>query len=185
MTPREFDRADFDEGWRYELIHGVLIVTPFPPEDVRDPNGELSHWLRLYRDTHTKGAALDGTIYEQTVNTRTNRRRADRVIWTGLGRHPRRNDVSTIVIEFVSAGKRNRQRDYDEKQQEYLEIGVKEYRVIDRFRRTLIVTTPGDKGPRKRVVRAQQIYTTPLLPGFELPLGRLLAIADEWGDEPV
>ena len=37
-------------------------------------------------------------------------------------------------------------------------------------------------GARKRVVRANQVYTTPLLPGFELPLSRLLAIADRWGE---
>ena len=30
MTPREFDRADFRDGWRYELIHGVLVVPLFP-----------------------------------------------------------------------------------------------------------------------------------------------------------
>ena len=24
LTPAEFDRAEFEEGWRYELINGVL-----------------------------------------------------------------------------------------------------------------------------------------------------------------
>jgi hypothetical protein len=24
ITPREFDHADFEEGWRYDLINGVL-----------------------------------------------------------------------------------------------------------------------------------------------------------------
>jgi len=182
MTPREFDRADFAEGWRYELIHGVLVVTPIPPEEVRDPNGELSYWLRLYQEKHPLGTALDGTIYEQTVKTRANRRRADRVIWTGLGRRPRRNDVPSIVIEFVSEGKRGRERDYKEKRDEYLELGVKEYWIIDRFKRTMTVYS---SGARTRVVRANQIYTTPLLPGFELPLGRLLAIADRWGEKSV
>jgi hypothetical protein len=30
----------------------------------------------------------------------------------------------------------------------------------------------------ERVVREAEVYTTPLLPGFELPLARLLAEAD-------
>jgi hypothetical protein len=30
LTPDEFDRADFKEGWRYELIKEVLIVSPSP-----------------------------------------------------------------------------------------------------------------------------------------------------------
>ena len=42
MTPEEFDAAtDFDELYSYELIHGVLIVSPPPGESERDPNGEL------------------------------------------------------------------------------------------------------------------------------------------------
>ena len=47
MTPAEFDRAEFAEGWRYELINGVLIVSPTPLEEERDPNGELDYLLRL------------------------------------------------------------------------------------------------------------------------------------------
>ncbi len=182
MTPREFDRANFAEGWRYELIHGVLIVTPPPLEEERDPNGELCYWLRVYRDTHPRGSALDGTLYEHTVRTRTNRRRADRVIWAGLGRPPRRDEAPTIVIEFVSEGKRDRERDYGEKRDEYLDMGVSEYWIIDRFRRTMTVYGPAGKKPRRRVVREHQTYTTDLLPGFELPLGRLLAVADRWGE---
>src|SRR6266446_289799 len=38
MTAHEFDRADFEEGWRYELVNGVLIVTPIPLENEADPN---------------------------------------------------------------------------------------------------------------------------------------------------
>src|SRR5262249_42489307 len=109
-----------------------------------------------------------------------NRRRADRVIWAGLGRPPRRNDVPTIVIEFVSEGKRDRQRDYEEKRDEYAEIGVREYWIIDRFRRVMTIYTAAGKRPRKRVVRDNQPHPTALLPGFELPLARLLAVADRW-----
>jgi hypothetical protein len=34
--------------------------------------------------------------------------------------------------------------------------------------------------PAEVVVPADGIYRTPLLPGFELPLAQLLAIADSW-----
>src|ERR1700730_5695747 len=88
--------------------------------------------------------------------------------------------MPTIIAEFVSYGKRNRERDYETKRKEYRAIRVKEYWVIDRFERTLTVfsTVPG-KAP-KRVIRENQIYKTDLLPGFELPLARLLALADRW-----
>lgn len=32
MTLDEFDEADFELGYRYELIHGVLVVTAPPLE---------------------------------------------------------------------------------------------------------------------------------------------------------
>ncbi|MCY2992767.1 MAG: Uma2 family endonuclease [Planctomycetota bacterium] len=48
LTPAEFDAAEFEEGWRYELIRGVLIVSPAPSREERDPNGELEWLLRDY-----------------------------------------------------------------------------------------------------------------------------------------
>jgi Uma2 family endonuclease len=180
MTPGEFDRAEFLEGWRYELINGVLVVSPIPLEQERDPNNELGYLLCLYRDTHPQGAALVATLTEQTVKTRKNRRRVDRVIWAGLGRRPRRGETPTICVEFVSEGKRDRERDYEDKRDEYMEINVQEYWLIDRFQRTLTVFSRRGRRVQKRVLREGQTYTTDLLPGFELPLDRLLARADFW-----
>src|SRR5205085_1598421 len=80
-----------------------------------------------------RGRSLDATLPEQTVATGANRRRADRVIWAGLGRLPRRGETPTMIVEFVSRGRRDRVRDYEEKRDEYIAIGVREYWVIDRF----------------------------------------------------
>lgn len=44
LTPDEFDAAEFEEGWRDELIHGVLVVSPPPLRKERDPNEELGRW---------------------------------------------------------------------------------------------------------------------------------------------
>jgi hypothetical protein len=30
LTPSQFDTAEFEEGWRSELVRGVLIVSPRP-----------------------------------------------------------------------------------------------------------------------------------------------------------
>src|SRR6266852_2096425 len=129
MTPEEFDDAEVgDELYNYELINGVLVVSPPPLEAERDPNEELGYLLRGYREQHPQGAALDKTLPEQTVRSTTNRRRADRLIWAGLGRVPNpRADIPTIIVEFVSKGRRDRQRDYVEKRREYMELRVAEY----------------------------------------------------------
>ena len=183
LTPWEFDQADFEEGWYYELIHGVLVVSPIPSLGERDPNEELGHWLRTYRDHHPQGMCLTDTVFEQHVRIGDDRRRADRVIWIGLGFTPTLETEPTIVVEFVSKGKRNEYRDYEEKSEEYMGIDVQEYWIIDRFRRIMTVFHRTGGKVRKRVIKENQTFTTPLLPGFELPLGKLLGRADRWKDK--
>ena len=182
MTPEEFDTIDdYDELYCYELVHGVLVVRDHPPPEEAGPNELLGHLLFAYQENHPRGGALDLTLPQQYVRTRTSRRLADRLIWAGLGRlASRRRDLAAIAVEFVSAGRRNQRRDYEEKRQEYLAHGVAEYWIIDRFRRVLTVVVNGPGGPTEVTVTEQEVYRTPRLPGFELPLARLLALADQW-----
>lgn len=183
MSPEEFDRAEFQEGWRYELVNGVVVVSPIPSEGEVDPNEELGHWLRTYQESHPQGSSLDKTLPEREVRAGKNRRRADRLIWAGLGRRPRRHEPPTIIVEFVSRRKRDRLRDYEDKRDEYLKIHVKEYWLIDRFQRIMTVFVRQGSKFRRRVVREEQAYRTLLLPGFILPLAKLLALADDWSAE--
>lgn len=182
MAPEEFDAiTNYDDRYCYELIHGVLVVTPIPSEAEADPNEELGFLLRYYKQGHPQGAALDKTLTERYVRTHDSRRRADRVIWAGLGRLPIPSvDVPTIVVEFVSHARRDRIRDYEEKRCEYLALGVREYWIIDRFARLLTVFRNQPGGVAEQVVAEIGTYRTDLLPGFELPLARLLAVANEW-----
>jgi Uma2 family endonuclease len=180
LSPEEFDAVEeCDELYNYELVHGVLIVAPPPAIGERRPNDRLGYLLQYYQEHHPQGAALNLTVPEHLIRTPDSRRRADRVIWTGLGRIPNtRQDQPTIAIEFVSASKRDFQRDYIDKRDEYLRAGVREYWIIDRFRRRMTVVRGGADPVTEIVITEQDTYTTPLLPGFELPLAQLLAVAD-------
>jgi Uma2 family endonuclease len=184
MTPGEFDarpEEDWVRGYRYELINGVLVVSPIPGAGERSPNEELGYLLRIYMNTHPEGRTVDETLPEQTVTTLDNRRRADRVIWVGLGRTPDpEKDLPAIVVEFVGKRRRDALSDYEQKRDEYLKAGVREYWIIDRFRRIMTVYRIGDVGPTYIVITEQDTYTTSLLPGFSLALARLLAKADIW-----
>src|SRR5882724_5927073 len=85
MAPEEFDAiTDYDDLYSYELINGVLVVNPIPSHFERSPNDELGHWLKNYQEQHP--GHLDETVFEEYIRTEKGRRRADRVIWTGLGR---------------------------------------------------------------------------------------------------
>jgi Uma2 family endonuclease len=185
ITPAEFDAVtDYDERYRYELIKRVLVVTRLPSGAESDPNDELGAMLRNYQAGHPMGATLDLTHPERYVHVPDGRRRADRVIWVGLGRLPDiAQDVPSIVVEFVSKARRDRERDYEAKRRQYLDLGVTEYWVIDRFRRTmnLFRREPPVTGiDAVATITETQTYQTDLLPGFELPLARLLAVADRW-----
>ena len=86
LTPEEFDAVtDYDDQFRYELIRGVLVVTPIPAEAEAAPNDELGAILRKYRHENPQGGVIDETLPERYIRTSSGRRRADRVIWTGLG----------------------------------------------------------------------------------------------------
>jgi Uma2 family endonuclease len=181
MTPEEFDSVDeYDELYCYQLIRGVVSVEEYPDAPEADQNQELGYLLHLYRKGRAHAVSLDATLPRQYVRTATSRILVDRAIWAGLGRLPNpRRDGPSIVVDFVSASMRDH-RDYIEKRREYMEINIPEYWIIDRFQRTMTVVSYHPDGPGERTVHENEIYTTPLLPGFKLPLARLLAVADEW-----
>src|SRR5258708_25079539 len=100
MTPAEFDAVtEYDDSVNYELINGVLVVTPMASRSERSPNELLGNWLYEYNRHHPSGKCLLETVFEEYLNTRDNRRRADRVIWVarpGAQSDPQ-VDLPTIV----------------------------------------------------------------------------------------
>lgn len=183
MSPEEFDAIDdWDPAYEYELIRGVVVVNPIASEGEADPNEDLGAMLRSYQVLHPQGKSLDKTLQERYVYLPDgSRRKADRLIWAGLGRRPHpKKETPTIIVEFVSRRARDRKRDYEIKRSEYIDLGVKEYWVINRFRRNMTVFRPDGT---ELLIAEHDRYQTPLLPGFELPLDRLFALSDEWEEE--
>jgi len=173
MTAEEFDAArESEPGYRYELIHGVLIVSPPPGGPHRSINDELGYLIRRYQKSHPEGSAVEKTLPENYIIVGDERRTCDRAIWVGLGREPNVDrDVPTIAIEIVSESAQDRRRDYVEKAREYPAAGVKEYWIIDRFARELTVITANAE---PKVIPAEQVYESPLLPGFEIRIAELI-----------
>ena len=74
----------------------------------------------------------------------------------------------------------DRRRDYVEKKSVYMALGISEYWIIDRFRRTLTVVRNLGSEVEEEVITEKGHYKLALLPGFSLPLKKMLAIADAW-----
>ncbi len=185
MSIDEFEGVtDWESGYRYELINGVLVVSPPPDDAGQGPNERLGNWLWDYQQRHPAGKILDDSLMERPVRTKAGIRVVDRALWIGFGRPIKsRRDRATILVEFVSWGKRAALRDYEDKRDEYLELGAKEYWVIDRFQRTMTVFFLPPANPLDRIITESEIYSTPLLPGFELPLKQLLQLADHYASD--
>ena len=165
MTPAEFDAVtEYDDEYRYELIRGVLIVNAIPSARHELTIDRLGRLLQNYELDHPNGSAIDRTLPGRYVRVPNgNRRRADRVIWCGLGREPdEAGDVPAIVVEVVSPARRDRVRDYEVKRSEYRAAGVREYWILDRIGPRLTVVTQTDES----VFDPDDAYASPLLPGF-------------------
>ena len=78
-------------------------------------------------------------------------------------------------MEIVS--KSSAHRDYNEKPEDYFAAGVREYWIIDRFKRLLTVLTRAADGWDRREYGPDQPHVTPLLPGFALLAGPLFDAA--------
>ncbi len=180
LTPEEFDAVtEYDENYEYELIHGVLVVTTLPAAEERGPNDLLGYHLWQYQESHPQGATLKLTLPLDYIRVLRGRRIADRVIWCGdRGEVDPYADIPNIAAEFVSAGRRKYRRYYEEKRDEYEKAGLDEYWIIDRFERTLTVVQYRGKKPVVRVFRNGEEYESPLMPGFVVPLKKLLQAAD-------
>lgn len=70
-----------------------------------------------------------------------------------------------------------------EKKREYGEVGIKEYWIFDRFQRTLTVVSYSHSEMKEVQVVEGHTYQSPLLPGFIVPLQRILAAADRFAEE--
>ena len=191
MTAAEFDALPpraFDRNYRYEIIRGILIVSPPAGNGEVDPNEYLGYLLLGHQENHPQGQVIDASLPEQTLPGGENRRRCDRAIWVGLGRIPDLEaDFPAIVVEFVSRSRRDFLRDYEEKRDEYRQAGALEYWIIDRFRRIMTAyrfARGGNAVETVVTVPEAGSYRSDLLPGFELPLARLLGRADRWARPP-
>ena len=130
MTLDEFIEADFEEGWLYELARGVIDVTEVPGVNHGRIVHRITRLLIHYEDARPGmiNYRAGGGECRLRLPGMQSDRHPDQAIYLfppPPGPKPWTRWVPQIVVEAVSEG--GEERDYVEKREEYLRIGVTEY----------------------------------------------------------
>jgi Uma2 family endonuclease len=182
ITHKEFAEADYLEPWRHERVNGKLLILP-PRSDAYQSawSGFLEPLIIYYFVTHR--GIVERLFYSSwIVIDDLTERVADIAVYfpecNVRSTFPR--CTPTMVFEVVNPSLpeverlAECQRAYEEKRREYTKIGVREYIIVDRFAHRVLVLTLENGEYAERELGANESYTTPLLPGLEIPLAKIL-----------
>jgi Uma2 family endonuclease len=165
-----------DDGLRHEIIDGEHYVTPSPATRHQRIVRNLLYLIQSYLETHATGevfcAPFDALLSEFDIVVPDliylSNERSQFLTSKNLQGPP------DLVIEILSPSTRS--RDKRLKHALYERVGVTEYWIVDPELDQVQVyrSTAGRFESPIHVVRPN-VLTSPLLPGLELPLDRVLA----------
>jgi Uma2 family endonuclease len=183
MSLDDFDRAEVQEGYRYELGRGVIVVSDLPGRRHRAQWKEIHRQVSVYQVTFPDviDTLATGDVCKILVPPLDSERHPDLLIYKTSEDDIEeeavwRTWIPEVVVEIVSLG--SELRDYVEKREEYLRFGIKEYWIVDAERQEVLVLRRWRNRWRERVVSASETDSTRLLPGFVLDVGRIFAAAN-------
>jgi Uma2 family endonuclease len=182
MSLEEFGPAEVQEGHLYELARGTIVVS-----DVR----RIRHYRQIdaireqlgdFRRIHPSiiNAVMGGSDCKIPVVGMESERHPDLALYLTPppeDEYPWAIWIPEVVIEVVSPG--SELRDYEEKREEYLDFGVKEYWIVDAEKREVLVLQRSRGRWKKTVLRPGDIYETKLLPGFKFDCELVFEAADK------
>ncbi len=136
-----------DDGQRYELIDGEIVVSPSGTKRHQYISGRLSSWLFLYVEQHGLGK-----VFSAPMDVRLDRDLVVQpdIVFVRKGSPADNPDDQIIVgapalaVEILSPS--TAVRDLNRKREIYEHYGVEEYWIIDPERKTLTAFTLGESG---------------------------------------
>lgn len=168
------------EGERYELINGELHVTTQPHTKHQIVTTQLIFELTMWARPTNAGIAIPapGLIYAK------NEAVAPDVVWVStarrdevIGKDGKLHASPDLVIEILSPGKANAERDREKKLELYSRRGVAEYWIADWQALSLEVYRPVDEQLQLvATLKAGETLQSPLLPGFACPIDRFFEL---------
>ena len=180
-TEVRFTSADLalmpDDGKRYEIIDGELYVSRQPSSEHQYTCGRLGHFLEAWNEEIGTGLVLPapGLIFAEDDDV------APDVIWISRERYAQTVDAAghlhlapELVIEVLSPGKANEERDRLAKLKLYSRRGVQEYWIVSWILQFVEVYRR-DAGQLHLVTTlyGQDTLDSPLLPGFSCQVSKL------------
>jgi len=179
MTADEYLALE-DDGYRYELIDGVVVMSPSPTPEHQNIRGEIEYQLRHYARQTKAGAVLSEV--DVRLDTRLVYRPDLMFIRTDRIRKPLKQvDIAPdLVLEVLSPG--TEVFDQKTKRDDYERFGVAEYWLVDNEHRSVKFLRLL-RGRFVDVIAARGRFVSEAVPGFELDLA---SINDAWReyDEP-
>ena len=170
MTVADLDACP-DDNNRYELIEGELFVSRAPGISHQRVLHNLQLELGRYLNEHSIGILVPGTglilsdydaVIPDLAFVRNER-------WDEVVTGEKFTRAVDLVIEIISSGKENRERDLKFKRQLYAKYGVEEYWIVDRENRCVLVyRLQGNILEEAAKLGVEDEITTPFLPQFQL-----------------
>jgi Uma2 family endonuclease len=180
-TTEKFTSADLmlmpDDGKRYEVIEGDLYVSKQPGAEHQFICTQLGHYFQAWNEQSGAGMAFvaPGLVFADDDDV------APDVVWVSHERLAGALDEAghftrapELVVEVLSPGKTNEQRDRVVKLKLYSRRGVSEYWIVDRTQR-LVEVYRRERGALKHAATlyADDALESPALPGFSCRVSKL------------
>jgi Uma2 family endonuclease len=177
----KFTSADLalmpDDGKRREIIEGELYVSRAPGYEHQYTCGRLFRFLDEWNDQSRPGVVLvaPGLVFADDDDVIPD------VIWISRERFERGRDAAghfviapEIVIEVLSPGKPNEERDRRAKLKLYSRRGVQEYWIVNWMTQQVeIYRREGGRLKQTETLLLEDSIESPLLPGFSCPVRSL------------
>ncbi len=180
MSLDEFAGAEAEPGWLYELSQGVVTVVDVPnPRHFKIVDAIRLQFaaFRKKKPSLIYGIASGGEC-KLLIAGLESERHPDLAIYKTPPPEGENDDeiwsqwVPEIVVEVVSPS--SRRRDYEEKPEEYLRLGVQEYWIVDEHEGQMKVLRRSRGRWAEYAIRPPAPYKTRLLPGFEFSIADVL-----------
>ena len=188
MSLRSFEFAEVEEGYRYELARGFVVVSEVANFFHGSQVDVFQQHLQLYRASHIGiiYRIMEGGSCKLLMAEWESERHPDIAIYLTAPRGKKdstmwRTWVPEIVIEVVSASSVD--RDYVEKREEYWTLGAKEYWIVDAAMAKVTQLRRGKNDWIAREWFADDVIETKLLPGFKMPCRPIFEAAAEHEDD--